>query len=51
MTDDALRVLIERHQHGDALDASEMMALIDGLLAEVRGLEAELDGLTQGIAG
>lgn len=50
--DDALRILVAEHEgSGRALDPSEMLALIDGLLAEIRALEAEIDGLAQGIAG
>jgi hypothetical protein len=42
--DDALRALMARHQCGDALDASELMALVDGLIAYANALENEIDG-------
>lgn len=49
--DDVLRALMARHQIGEALDPSELLALIDGLIAYASALENEIDGLTQGIAG
>lgn len=44
MMDDALRALLLRYQkHVQTLDYSELCALIDGLIAENKAIQADLE--------